>query len=47
LIVAVVAGALATVRSRSAAAARQIAWLGSIAVILAGVYWFVQRVFLT
>ena len=30
-----------------AAASRQIALLGSIAVILAGVYWFVQRVFLT
>ena len=47
LIVAVVAGALMLVRRRSAAAARQIAWLGSIAVILAGVYWFVERVFLT
>ena len=47
LIVAVVAGALALVRRRNEAVARQIAWLGSIAVILAGVYWFVQRVFVT
>ena len=46
LIVAVVAGALMFVRRRSEAAARQIAWLGSIAVIVAGVYWFVERVFL-
>ena len=47
LIVAVVACTLMPVRRRSAAAGRQIAWLGSIAVILAGAYWFVQRVFLT
>jgi len=47
LIVAVVAGSLMLVRRRNAAAARQIAWLGSSAVILAGVYWFVERVFLT
>ena len=46
LIVAVVAGALLLVRRRSAAAARQIALIGSIAVILAGVYWFIERVFL-
>lgn len=47
LIVAVVAGSLAFIRRRSAAASMQIATLGSIAVILAGLYWFVQRVFLT
>jgi hydrogenase/urease accessory protein HupE len=47
LIVGVVAGALLLVRRNSAAAARQIAWLGSVGVILAGAYWFVQRVFLT
>jgi len=45
LIVSVVAGALALVRRNSAPLARQIALLGSIAVIAAGTYWFVQRVF--
>ena len=47
LIVAVVAGALAMVRRQSAKTARQIALIGSIGVIVAGVYWFIQRVFLT
>jgi hypothetical protein len=47
LIVAVVAGALMLVRRNSTTAAGQIAWLGSIAVILAGVYWFIERVFVT
>lgn len=47
LIVAVVAGTLTMIRRRSAAASRQIATFGSIAVILAGLYWFIQRVFLT
>jgi len=46
LIVAVVAGSLMFVRKRSPASARLIAMLGSIAVIVAGVYWFVERVFL-
>lgn len=45
LIVAVVAGLLMVVRIRSRTLARQIALLGSIAVILAGTYWFVERVF--
>jgi hypothetical protein len=45
LIVGVVAGALLIVRRKGAALARQLALLGSIAVIVAGVYWFVQRVF--
>lgn len=45
LIVAVVAGSLTFVRRRSAAASRQIALLGSVGVILAGVYWFIARVF--
>ena len=45
LIVAVVAGALFLVRRHSERAARQIAVLGSVAVIVAGTYWFVQRVF--
>ena len=45
LIVAVVAGVLLLVRRQSPALARQLALVGSIAVILAGAYWFVQRVF--
>lgn len=47
LIVLVVAGVLLQVRRRSESAARTIATTGSIAVIAAGVYWFVERVFLT
>jgi hypothetical protein len=47
MIVAVVAGTLTMIRRRSEAASRQIAMFGSIAVIIAGLYWFVQRVFLT
>jgi hypothetical protein len=46
LIVLVVAGALIQLRRRSEPAARTVAILGSIAVIGAGVYWFVERVFL-
>jgi hypothetical protein len=45
LIVAAAAGFLLMVRTRSAALARQLAFAGSIAVILAGTYWFVERVF--
>jgi len=45
LIVSVVAGALLIVRRNSPPLARRIALLGSIAVIAAGAYWFVQRVF--
>ena len=45
LIVGVVAGALLLVRRGSPVAARQLALVGSIAVIAAGAYWFVQRVF--
>jgi hydrogenase/urease accessory protein HupE len=45
LIVGVVAGLLLVVRRRSAAMARHIALAGSVAVIAAGAYWFVQRVF--
>ena len=47
LIVVVVAGALILLRRRSPGAARGVATLGSIAVIAAGVYWFIERVFLT
>lgn len=47
LIVVVVAGALILLRRHSAGAARLVATLGSIAVIAAGVYWFIERVFVT
>ncbi len=47
LIVGVVATALLMVRRQSAAAAHWVAMAGSVAVILAGLYWFVERVFLT
>ena len=47
LIVGVVATTLLLVRRRSTTAARLVAMAGSCAVILAGLYWFVQRVFLT
>ena len=47
IIVAVVAGSLTMVRRRSARASRQIALFGSIGVILAGLYWFIGRVFPT
>jgi len=47
LIVVVVAGALILLRKRSDRAARAVATVGSIAVIAAGVYWFIERVFLT
>ncbi len=46
LIVAVVAGSLLFIRNRMPAAAKVIAMLGSAAVIVAGVYWFIERVFL-
>ena len=46
LIVLVVAGALMAVRKKSVTAARRIAMAGSAAVIAAGVYWFIERVFL-
>jgi hydrogenase/urease accessory protein HupE len=45
MIVLVAAGTLALIRRRSESAARMIAVVGSIAVIAAGAYWFVQRVF--
>jgi cytochrome b subunit of formate dehydrogenase len=47
LIVTVVAGSLMFIRKRSPAAARVLAIGGSVAVIIAGVYWFIERVFLT
>jgi hydrogenase/urease accessory protein HupE len=45
-VVVVVASALAALRSRSEAAGRQLAFAGSIVVIAAGAFWFIQRVFL-
>lgn len=44
-IVVIVASGLAALRLRSEWAGRQLALAGSIAVIIAGAYWFVQRVF--
>ena len=44
LVVVVVASALAALRARSEAAGRRLAVAGSIAVIAAGTFWFVQRV---
>lgn len=44
-VVIVVATALAALRARSAAAGRQVAFVGSVVVIAAGAFWFVQRVF--
>ena len=45
LVVAVVATALAALRSRSEAAGRQLAFAGSIVVMATGAVWFIQRVF--
>lgn len=47
LIVIIVASALAAIRKRSARVGDRLAIAGSIFVVLAGGYWFVQRVFLT
>jgi hydrogenase/urease accessory protein HupE len=44
-VVIVVASALAALRSRSAQTSRQLVLVGSLVVIAAGAYWFVQRVF--
>ncbi len=45
LIVAIVASAFAWIRARSETAGRRLAVAGSVVVLLAGVFWFVQRVF--
>jgi cytochrome c biogenesis protein CcdA len=45
LVVVIVASALAALRARSEKAGRQIAVVGSVVVIVAGAYWFVERVF--
>src|SRR4029453_14754051 len=44
-VVVIVATALASLRARSARRGRQVAFAGSILVILAGLFWFAQRVF--
>jgi hydrogenase/urease accessory protein HupE len=45
LVVITVASALAALRSRNEAASRRLAFAGSLAVIVIGAFWFVQRVF--
>jgi hydrogenase/urease accessory protein HupE len=45
LVVILVASALAALRHRSEAAGRRLAFAGSIVVVIAGTFWFVQRVF--
>ena len=45
LVVVTVASALAAIRTRSETAGRRLAVVGSVAVIAAGTFWFVQRVF--
>ena len=44
-VVAIVATALAALRSRNEAAGRRLALAGSVVVIAAGTFWFIQRVF--
>jgi hydrogenase/urease accessory protein HupE len=44
-VVAIVATALAALRSRNEAAGRRLAFAGSVVVIAAGAFWFIQRVF--
>jgi hydrogenase/urease accessory protein HupE len=45
VVVMVVAAGLAALRSRSEAAGRQLAFAGSVVVMVAGTFWFIQRVF--
>ena len=45
IVVVLVASALAAVRARSADGGRRLAYAGSVFVILAGAFWFIQRVF--
>jgi hydrogenase/urease accessory protein HupE len=45
VVVVVLATALSALRSRSESAGKQLAFAGSIGVIAAGAFWFVQRVF--
>jgi hypothetical protein len=45
VVVAAVATALAALRARSETIGRRLAVAGSVAVIVAGTFWFIQRVF--
>lgn len=45
VVVVPVATAMATVRARSEITGRRVAWVGSVIVVLAGAFWFAQRVF--
>jgi hydrogenase/urease accessory protein HupE len=45
LVVVAVASALAALRARNEAAGRRLAFAGSLVVIVAGAFWFIQRVF--
>jgi hypothetical protein len=45
IVVVIVVGLLAALRSRSEAAGQRVVYVGSILVIAAGAFWFVQRVF--
>ena len=45
LVVVAVASALASIRHRSEVAGRRFAFAGSLVVVVAGAFWFVQRVF--
>lgn len=45
IVVIAVASALSALRSRSEAVSRRLAYVGSVAVIAAGTFWFIQRVF--
>jgi hydrogenase/urease accessory protein HupE len=45
VVVIAVASMLAAIRARSEAAGRRLAFAGSIAVIVAGAFWFIERVF--
>jgi hypothetical protein len=47
LVVVVTAGALAGIRTWNPEASRRVAIAGSVAVIAAGGFWFVERVFLS
>jgi hydrogenase/urease accessory protein HupE len=45
IVVAIVAAALSALRAKSEAAGRRLAFAGSIVVMAAGTFWFIQRVF--
>jgi hydrogenase/urease accessory protein HupE len=45
LVVVTVATALSALRSRSEAAGRRLAFAGSLVVVIAGAFWFIQRLF--